>query len=66
VIQVADGGAAAEAAVPHDADAGAAAVGTCIRAEHLSSAIEKCHPSTGQIEFMTKIAIDECDDDDLL
>jgi SpoVK/Ycf46/Vps4 family AAA+-type ATPase len=38
----------------------------CINAVHLSLAIEKCHPSTGQIEFMTRIAIEECDDDDLL
>jgi SpoVK/Ycf46/Vps4 family AAA+-type ATPase len=38
----------------------------CIRAAHLARAIEKCRPNTGQIEFMTSIAIEECDDDDLL
>ena len=59
-------------AVPADSAAATATAATVdtaetfIRAEHLSAAIEKCHPSTGQIEFMTKIAIDECDDDDLL
>ena len=42
------------------------ASGACIRAEHLALAIEKCRPNTGQIEFMTKIAVEECDDDDLL
>jgi AAA+ superfamily predicted ATPase len=38
----------------------------CIRSEHLRGAIEKCHPNTGQIEMMSRIAIEECDDDDLL
>jgi AAA+ superfamily predicted ATPase len=37
-----------------------------IRACHLHSAIEKCRPSTGQVEMMTKLAIAECDDTDLL
>ncbi|MCL2058620.1 MAG: ATP-binding protein [Oscillospiraceae bacterium] len=40
--------------------------GACIRAAHLELAIEKCHPNTGQIEFMSRVAIEECDDDDLL
>ncbi|MDR3120683.1 MAG: ATP-binding protein [Clostridiales bacterium] len=39
---------------------------TCIRAEHLLRAVEKCRPNTGQIEMMTRLAIEECDDDDLL
>ena len=52
---------AAAPSVPGDG-----AFGACIRAAHLSLAIDKCHPNTGQIEFMTRAAIEECDDDDLL
>ena len=37
-----------------------------IRSRHLLTAIEKCLPNTGQIEFMTQLAIDECDDADFL
>jgi SpoVK/Ycf46/Vps4 family AAA+-type ATPase len=33
---------------------------------HLTRAIERCHPNTGFIEMMTKLAIEECDDEDLL
>ena len=38
----------------------------CITAQDLALAIQKCSPNTGQIEFMTRVAIEECDDDDLL
>ena len=59
---------ASTAVVPAPADAVSPddASGIYIRAEHLALAIEKCRPNTGQIEFMTQIAIEECDDDDLL
>jgi len=40
--------------------------GTALTAEILSSAIQKCRPSTQQVEFMTRLAIEECDDKDLL
>lgn len=37
-----------------------------LTAEILERAIEKCRPSTQQIQFMTMLAIEECDDKDLL
>jgi SpoVK/Ycf46/Vps4 family AAA+-type ATPase len=37
-----------------------------ISERHLAGAIERCRPNTGQIEMMTQLAIDECDDSDLL
>ncbi len=40
--------------------------GTTLTAEILSKAIDKCRPSTQQIQFMTMLAIEECDDKDLL
>ncbi len=39
---------------------------TTLTAEILSEAIDKCRPSTQQIQFMTMLAIEECDDKDLL
>ena len=39
---------------------------TILTAEILREAIEKCRPSTQQIQFMTMLAIEECDDKDLL
>jgi transitional endoplasmic reticulum ATPase len=39
---------------------------TILTAEILSEAIERCRPSTQQIQFMTMLAIEECDDKDLL
>ena len=35
---------------------------TILTAEILREAIEKCRPSTQQIQFMTMLAIEECDD----
>ena len=32
----------------------------------LGEAIERCRPSTQQVQFMTMLAIEECDDKDLL
>jgi SpoVK/Ycf46/Vps4 family AAA+-type ATPase len=43
-----------------------AATEAIIRGRHLERAIERYNPNTGQIEFMTRLAIEECDDDDLL
>ncbi|MDO8686195.1 MAG: ATP-binding protein [Clostridiales bacterium] len=40
--------------------------GNVLTAEILSEAIKRCRPGTQQVEFMTMIAIDECDDRDLL
>jgi SpoVK/Ycf46/Vps4 family AAA+-type ATPase len=37
-----------------------------ITAEIMSEAIMRCRPSTQQVQFMTMLAIDECDDKDLL
>jgi SpoVK/Ycf46/Vps4 family AAA+-type ATPase len=37
-----------------------------IKNEHLSLAIDKCRPNTGQVELMTRLAVAECDDSDLL
>ncbi len=37
-----------------------------LTAQIISGAIEKCRPSTQQVQFMTMLAIDECDDKDLL
>jgi len=40
--------------------------GTVITAAVLNEAISRCRPSTQQVEFMTMLAINECDDKDLL
>jgi SpoVK/Ycf46/Vps4 family AAA+-type ATPase len=40
--------------------------GTVITAEILDQAIKRCRPSTQQVQFMTSLAIEECDDIDLL
>jgi len=40
--------------------------GNVLTADILELAIEKCKPSTQQVEFMTALAIEECDDMDLL
>lgn len=40
--------------------------GNCLTAEILHDALRKCRPSTKQVEFMTGLAIQECDDKDLL
>ncbi|MCX7709586.1 MAG: ATP-binding protein [Clostridia bacterium] len=40
--------------------------GTIITAEILQQAITRCRPSTQQVEFMTELAVKECDDMDLL
>lgn len=40
--------------------------GNILTAEILNRAIQKCRPSTQQVEYMTDLAINECDDDDLL
>lgn len=40
--------------------------GNVITLDIMSSAIEKCRPSTQQVEFMTMLAVEECDDRDLL
>lgn len=40
--------------------------GNVLTTEILSAALKKCRPSTGQIEFMTMLAVKECDDKDLL
>jgi transitional endoplasmic reticulum ATPase len=37
-----------------------------LTAEIMSEAIKRCRPSTQQVQFMTMLAIDECDDKDLL
>ncbi len=40
--------------------------GTVLTAAILNEAIQKCRPSTQQVQFMTMLAIEECDDKDLL
>ena len=40
--------------------------GTVLTEEIISEAIKKCRPSTQQVQFMTMLAIEECDDKDLL
>ncbi|GAE88557.1 AAA family ATPase [Acetivibrio straminisolvens] len=40
--------------------------GCILTAEILNEAISRCRPSTQQVEFMTMLAIKECDDKDLL
>ncbi len=40
--------------------------GNVLTSEIMSEAINKCRPSTQQIQFMTMLAIEECDDKDLL
>ncbi len=40
--------------------------GTVITSKILEQAINRCRPSTQQVQFMTSLAIDECDDIDLL
>ncbi len=42
------------------------APGTVLTDATLAEAISRCRPSTRQIEFMTKAAVEECDDLDLL
>lgn len=39
---------------------------TTLTAEILLEAINRCRPSTQQVQFMTMLAIEECDDKDLL
>lgn len=40
--------------------------GSVITADILKEAILRCRPNTQQVQFMTRIAIEECDDKDLL
>ena len=40
--------------------------GCILTVDILEEAISRCKPSTQQVEFMTKLAIRECDDKDLL
>ncbi len=40
--------------------------GTVLSAAILNEAITRCRPSTQQVEYMTKLAVKECDDKDLL
>ncbi len=40
--------------------------GNILTAQIMSEAIMRCRPSTQQVQFMTMLAIDECDDKDLL
>ncbi len=40
--------------------------GDVLTADVLGEAIQKCRPSTQQVQFMTMLAIEECDDKDLL
>lgn len=40
--------------------------GTVITAAILDQAVKRCRPSTQQVQFMTSLAIEECDDIDLL
>jgi SpoVK/Ycf46/Vps4 family AAA+-type ATPase len=40
--------------------------GCILTAAILNEALQRCRPSTQQVEFMTRLAIDECDDRDLL
>lgn len=40
--------------------------GTVLTAEIIGEAIDRCRPGTQQLQFMTRLAIEECDDKDLL
>jgi len=40
--------------------------GTALTRDILNEAIKRCRPSTQQVEFMTMLAVKECDDKDLL
>jgi len=40
--------------------------GSVLTSAILNEAIQKCRPSTQQVQFMTMLAIEECDDKDLL
>jgi transitional endoplasmic reticulum ATPase len=40
--------------------------GDVLTSEVLNEAIQRCRPSTQQVQFMTMLAIEECDDKDLL
>ena len=40
--------------------------GNTLTAAILEDAIKRCRPSTQQVQFMTMLAIEECDDKDLL
>jgi SpoVK/Ycf46/Vps4 family AAA+-type ATPase len=40
--------------------------GTSLTADILNEAIKRCRPSTQQVEYMTVLAVKECDDKDLL
>ncbi len=40
--------------------------GTAITSDVLNEAIKRCRPSTQQVEYMTMLAVKECDDKDLL
>lgn len=40
--------------------------GAVLTADIISEAIKRCRPSTQQVQFMTMLAIEECDDKDLL
>lgn len=40
--------------------------GTVLTSKVLEEAIIKCRPSTKQVKYMTRLAIEECDDQDLL
>lgn len=40
--------------------------GTVLTSHIISQAIERCRPSTQQVELMTQLAVNECDDKDLL
>lgn len=40
--------------------------GGIITGSILEKAVERCRPSTQQVEFMTELAVNECDDQDLL
>jgi SpoVK/Ycf46/Vps4 family AAA+-type ATPase len=40
--------------------------GTVLTASIIEEAIRRCRPSTQQVQFMTQLAIEECDDKDLL
>ncbi len=40
--------------------------GTVLTSDIITKAIDRCRPSTQQVQFMTMLAIEECDDKDLL
>jgi SpoVK/Ycf46/Vps4 family AAA+-type ATPase len=40
--------------------------GTVLTSVVLNEAITRCRPSTQQVEYMTMLAVNECDDKDLL